>query len=310
MELRDSNEENFKNSLFENCQKMRTPAMAGSKTLMSTANHRRKRCRLLPTSSTTSTTTTAMTTMTTLQLLFSVLLVLPLVSGGSIVLEGSQTSYAQFRQWDGGPNSTLEFEFKTSQASGLLLYTDNPHENEYMLIKLVDGSVRLRFNWGDGAHVLTAKPTLASALVDNKSWHKVSVIRSGEETVLIVGQLQRESHRPVLLTPRVADDANVNVDVGEDGDTAAAVTATRTLGRRKDNLSLRDAATFGNASTNSYVFIGGLPSWYGEKPESVVLPTILLEPRFRGSIRKLKYKDTKSEQPRLQDMMAYKVMCP
>jgi hypothetical protein len=46
---------------------------------------------------------------------------------------------------------------------------------------------------------------------------------------------------------------------------------------------------------------------YGEKLESVVLPTVLLEPRFRGSIRKLKYKDTKSEQPRVQDMMAYKV---
>ena len=37
------------------------------------------------------------------------------------------------------------------------------------------------------------------------------------------------------------------------------------------------------------------------------MPTVLLEPRFRGAIRKLKYKDTKSEQPRVQDMMAYKV---
>jgi len=145
-----------------------------------------------------------------------------------------------------------------------------------MLIKLVDGSVRLRFNWGDGAYVLTAKPTSANALTDNKSWHKVSVVRSGEETSLVVGQLPRESHRPVLSSPRVDD----TVAVGED--TAAAVTHSRTLGRRKDNLSLRDAATFGNATTNSYIFIGGLPSWYGEKSESIVLPTVLLEPRFQS----------------------------
>lgn len=251
---------------------------------LATANHRRKSSRYF----------------TSLQLVFSVLILilLPFTSGGNIVLEGSQTSYAQFRQWEGGPNSTLEFEFKTSQPNGLLLYTDNPDENEYMLLKLVDGNVRLRFNWGDGAQVLTAKPTSPNALLDNKSWHKIMVIRSGEETTLVVGQLQRETHRPILSAPRLEEPPSE--------DTAAAL-MSRTLGRRKDNLSGRDAATFGNATSNSYVFIGGLPSWYGEKLETVVLPTVLLEPRFRGSIRKLKYKDTKSEQPRVQDMMAYKV---
>ena len=55
------------------------------------------------------------------------------------------------------------------------------------------------------------------------------------------------------------------------------------------------------------LFIGGLPSWYSEKMDSVVLPTTLLEPRFRGSIRNLKYRDTRSDEERLQEMMAYKV---
>ena len=267
-------------------RRKRQTFVIGMTSLLSTANHRRKDVL---------SSTTGAVVMTSLMLL----IVVPLASCGNIVLEGSPTSYAQFRQWDGGPNTTLEFDFKTSQSNGLLLYTDNPNENEYMLIKFVEGAVRLRFNWGDGAQVLTARPTSPNALIDNKSWHKISVVRSGEETSLSVGQLQRESHRPVLTSPRAED-----ID---SEDTAAAVTVSRTFGRRKDNLSVRDAATFGNASTNSYIFIGGLPSWYGEKPESVVLPTVLLEPRFRGSIRKLKYKDTKSEQPRVQDMMAYKV---
>ena len=82
---------------------------------------------------------------------------------------------------------------------------------------------------------------------------------------------------------------------------------------------------FGNASTNSYVFVGGLPSWYGGDVaglENVVLPTVLLEPRFRGAIRNLAYKDardndntalnnlfsvTRRNALPLQDLTAYKV---
>jgi len=66
------------------------------------------------------------------------------VSGSSFVLEGSQTSYAQFKPWEGGSNSSIEFEFKTSISNSLLLYTDSPVEKEYLLVKIVDGSVRLR----------------------------------------------------------------------------------------------------------------------------------------------------------------------
>lgn len=85
---------------------------------------------------------------------------------------------------------------------------------------------------------------------------------------------------------------------------------------------------FGNTSSNSYVYVGGLPSWYGGDVaglEDVVLPTVLLEPRFRGAIRNLAYKDArlsdntaldspysisrKSKLP-LQDLIAYKVSKP
>ena len=65
-------------------------------------------------------------------------------ASSSFVLEGSQTSYAQFRQWHGGHNDTLAFEFSTQQKDALLLYTDNHQENEYVQIKLVDGNVMLR----------------------------------------------------------------------------------------------------------------------------------------------------------------------
>ena len=93
---------------------------------------------------------------------------------------------------------------------------------------------------------------------------------------------------------------------------------------KDDDVTVADLA-FGNASSNSYVFVGGLPSWYGGDVaglENVVLPTVLLEPRFRGAIRNLAYKDAripentalnipystsvKNRLP-LQDLIAYKV---
>ena len=93
---------------------------------------------------------------------------------------------------------------------------------------------------------------------------------------------------------------------------------------KDDDVTIKDMA-FGNASSNSYVFVGGLPSWYGGDVaglENVVLPTVLLEPRFRGAIRNLAYQDArvndntalnspysisrKSRLP-LQDHIAYKV---
>ena len=62
-----------------------------------------------------------------------------------LVLEGSHTSYAQFRQWHGGHNDSLTFEFSTNQSDALLLYSDNNQEKEYLQIKLVDGNVMLRY---------------------------------------------------------------------------------------------------------------------------------------------------------------------
>ena len=61
-----------------------------------------------------------------------------------LVLEGSQTSYAQFRQWHGGQNHTLSFEFGQSHRDALLLYSDNNQEKEYIQIKLVKNHIMLR----------------------------------------------------------------------------------------------------------------------------------------------------------------------
>ena len=64
---------------------------------------------------------------------------------------------------------------------------------------------------------------------------------------------------------------------------------------------------FGNFTTNSYVYMGGLPSWYTTKLSSLALPSVVFEPRFRGGIRNVVFADDSSGRPRRQEIMAYKV---
>jgi Laminin G domain len=86
------------------------------------------------------------------------------------VLDGSQNSYAQFRKWYTGLNGTLELEFKTEQPNGLVLYTDDGGTYDFFELKLVEGALRLRYNLGGGAQIITVGRDLHDG-----HWHKVQV---------------------------------------------------------------------------------------------------------------------------------------
>jgi len=189
--------------------------------------------------------------------------ILPQMS--AFVLEGSKTSYAQFRKWDGGTNSALSFEFRTEQTDGLLLYTDDSSTCDFLEVKLVGSAVRLRFNTGFGGQILT----VGEQKYSDGSWHKVDVIKNGANTTLSVDK---------------ASDS-VICD-GED----------------------LESLVLGNLSSNQYVYVGGLPSWYTTKLKALAVPSVAFEPRFRGSFRNLMYLQTGAgaASPEKQEMMAYK----
>jgi neurexin len=182
-----------------------------------------------------------------------------LLASSPFTLEGSQSSYAQFRKWNAGLNGTLELEFRTDQPNGLLLYTDDGGTFDFFELKLVEGALRLRYNLGGGAQIITSGRNLSDS-----RWHKAEIRRSVEQTSLTVDH----------------------------------VTVTRTSRGRE--------FVFGNVSTNSLVYVGGLPTWYGTKLTQLALPSVMFEPRYRGAVRNLIYADL-SGGPRQQDMMASKV---
>lgn len=89
----------------------------------------------------------------------------------AFLLDGSQTSFAQFRKWYTGLNGSLELELKTEQPNGLVLYTDDGGTYDFFELKLVEGALRLRYNLGGGAHIITVGRELHDG-----HWHKVQVI--------------------------------------------------------------------------------------------------------------------------------------
>jgi neurexin len=197
--------------------------------------------------------------------------------GSSFVLEGSQTSYAQFRKWYSDLNSNLEFEFLTAQPNGLLLYTDDGGYYDFLEIKMVEAGLRIRLNLGNGAQIVD----MGRGLNDGLTWHKVQIRRNGTKTVV------RLDNKIESVLP---DDSKF-----------------RPTSSVKVEESLKRNLYFGNFSSNSDIYVGGLPSWYATKLSSLALPSVVFEPRFRGSIRNIVYADEESGRPRRQEVMAYKV---
>lgn len=97
---------------------------------------------------------------------------------GGLVLDGT---YGQFRKWNAGVNGTLEMEFKTRSPNGLLMYTDDGGTYDFFELKMVEGTMRLRYNLGAGAQILMA----GHDLYDGR-WHRVAVERRGRVTALSV----------------------------------------------------------------------------------------------------------------------------
>ena len=53
--------------------------------------------------------------------------------------------------------------------------------------------------------------------------------------------------------------------------------------------SLGQEYAFGNLSQNSFMFVGGMPITYSAKLSLLALPSVMFEPRYRGSVRNLLY---------------------
>jgi hypothetical protein len=123
------------------------------------------------------------------------------------------------------------------------------------------------------------------------------IVRNWTQTAMILDGIER-----------VTSDAN-NIYVASKSSSAitAGSSSTPPSNNNNNNSPLLNEIEFGNFTTNSYVYVGGLPSWYSTKLSMLALPSVVFEPRFRGSIRNILYADDDTAKPRRQEVMAYKV---
>jgi len=149
-------------------------------------------------------------------------------------------------------------------------------------LKLVKGSLWLRYNLGSGAMVLT----VGKGLNDGLTWHRVQIIRNETITSIILDGIER------------ATSTSNNIYIPSKG--SASLHSPHISGQTGD-------IEFGNFTTNSYVYIGGLPTWYNTRLSMLALPSVVFEPRFKGSIRNIMYAHDESGNPKKQEVMAYKV---
>lgn len=103
-------------------------------------------------------------------IVFSFVLIAIVQENHAFQLDGSTNSFAQFRKWYTSLNGSLELEFKTEQPNGLVLYTDDGGTYDFFELKLVEGALRLRYNLGGGAQIITVGRDLHDG-----HWHKVQV---------------------------------------------------------------------------------------------------------------------------------------
>lgn len=99
----------------------------------------------------------------------------------SFDLHSSTESYAKYQKWNPCQNGSIQLEFKTNDMSVLILYTDDGGQSDYFELKLLTGSLHLRFNLGSAPMRLH----VGRRLNDNQ-WHKISIRRNRKNITLTV----------------------------------------------------------------------------------------------------------------------------
>ena len=170
--------------------------------------------------------------------------------------------------------------FDILKKNGALKFFDRVHCPELVVHDL-----------GNGAQIADLGRDLNSS-----TWHKVKIQRNQTQTYIeLDNKIKSVLPDSSKIRPVVFNNANYR---------------TNSQGHKlnKPHNSRMSSVEFGgNFSANSFVYVGGLPSFYSTKLSSLALPSAVFEPRFRGSIRNIVYADDESGRPRRQEVMAYKV---
>ncbi|XP_030834440.1 neurexin-3-like isoform X2 [Strongylocentrotus purpuratus] len=117
------------------------------------------------------------------KLLLLIIIALSWQTAMSIRFLGTENTFARYEEWNRTVNGTLKFEFKTERRDALLLYTDDGGTGSKFFLELVleNAQLQLRFRIRNKARTIIIGEELSS-----NTWHKVTLMKSPEECVIIL----------------------------------------------------------------------------------------------------------------------------
>jgi hypothetical protein len=118
-----------------------------------------------------------------LLLSFVLFLLFLLPSTTAFFSDGTDKAFVKYPRWQACLNGSINFEFRSTDPSGLLLYTDDGGKYDFFELRLVKGKMQLRFNLNSTMGLIIADEYKR---LDDNRWHKVGIQRNKLKTVLLI----------------------------------------------------------------------------------------------------------------------------
>lgn len=121
-------------------------------------------------------------------LLLYTILSFPPTTVHCVFLQGSETSHLRYPKWNSCSNSSIAFDFRTTQREGLLFYVDDGGHSDFLEVSHVAGHVKAVIKIAD------VRTMSSSITVNDGRWHNVLLQRNGQQTTLVVDGISDSSY--------------------------------------------------------------------------------------------------------------------
>ncbi|BFZ21895.1 hypothetical protein BsWGS_24934 [Bradybaena similaris] len=101
---------------------------------------------------------------------------------------GESETFARYPKWNACNNASIMFEFRTTQADGLLMYTNYHGERNSIQVAITEGAIQLRISFVEEKEQNVE--LILGNNMNNGNWHSIEVKRNRMETTLFVDNSQ------------------------------------------------------------------------------------------------------------------------
>ena len=188
------------------------------------------------------------------------LLAAVLTYSDAVYIQGTSSSYAMYPKWNACVNASISFDFRTKR--------DRDHSEEGLLMYIDDGG---RYDFLVVTHK-NGRVEVVLNIVDGRDGnvHIVPDVTNVNDDQWHSVKIERRRMQTIVTV----DDRSAN------------------------DYSFGSDPNFGSTN-NSYVYFGGIPTYFSNNFRLVSLPSAFFQPRFKGEIRNVVYNNCTCQSQRV-----------